>query len=269
MEVYLIVVTLFSVLPGYLARSKGRSFLAWFGLGLVFNPFLVCIVVLVLPNVKDYENKIFSYYSNIEEGINVHSPIRLESYSLFTNHAHDVTGLVLNIRNLSNKEVSAVDFIVEGYSNSGSKLIFDVEGDYIISMDDLSLKPKETYSNSSDTAIRLLDPSIEKIHLTVRNITFADGTTLVNEPHIEKIKKDEIPHYATALARTYVRSAWVFAQEGEYFWMCPCGSVNLKENDTCFRCGSSRDETLKVLTRDNFRPIWNQAQNDPEHTVES
>ncbi|MDF9824361.1 hypothetical protein M2475_000608 [Breznakia sp. PF5-3] len=264
MEAYIIFLMLISILAGFLAHSKGRSFLGWCLLGLIINPIIVCIILAFLSSRKDYEVKVYSYVANAKEGIDVNSPICLESCSLFTNNEHDRTGLILNIRNLSDRVITAVDFICEGYSSSDSKLTFNIEGDYIIKLDNISIDPYSTYSNDRTSIIELLDPSIARITLTVHEITFDDGSIFINEPCIEKVKEDEIPSYAIALARKHVNNARVFGEDHEHYWICPCGGVNLKNTHICYRCKKEKDETFKVMTRDNFRPIWRLAKEQGE-----
>lgn len=255
-----IVSILLSPLVAYYAyRYKSRHFGAWFILAILFNSFIMFILLLFLRRLE-YKNKTYGYVSKFKEGIDVNSPIRLESYNIYTNNRHDKTGLTIHMRNISNKTVTAVNFIAEGYNYKGSKLQFNTDEEYIISINNFLFPPSHSYSNDIKTIIPLVDSSIDRIHLDVHEVLFSDGSVFVNTPLIKEIKEDEIPGYATQLARSYVKNANVFCEDHDNYWICACGAINIKENKYCYRCKNDKLKTFEVMTRDNFRPIYNEAQ---------
>lgn len=254
----LFISILLSPLAGYYAYTKGRSPWGWFIGAFLTNSFIVLIILFFVRRIG-CEERVFHYAAKLENGIDVNSPVRLEHYSVFTNNKHNQAGLVFTIRNVGNQTITAVSFIAEGYSENGSKLQFNTDGDYRIPIQNILLDPSQTYYNNTNTIIPLIDASIHRIHLEVQQVLFADGSVFINEPRIETIHVDKIPDYARNLAKSYLPEAHVFCEEHEHYWICSCGAVNLKEKQICYRCKRDKQETFKVMTRDNFRPIFNEA----------
>lgn len=172
---------LLSPIVGYYAyHYKSRSFIAWFMLAFIFNSVIIFMILFFLPQIQ-YEYIAFRHVCNPEDDADNNLPVHLKEYEIYTNNKKTIKGLVFTIQNIGEKTIDGILFMIEAYDANGEKLIFHTDSDALISIDYISIKPSATYANDSKAAIQLPDASIERIHLNIYQVLFADGSVVTND----------------------------------------------------------------------------------------
>lgn len=149
-------------------------------------------------------------------------------------------------------KVSAVKLEVECYNSFNEIVKIDNKNNFTCLLQDLNATVGSKFSN--DKPIKLPDHNIRKLHISVKQVCFANGKIVNNDnPNIVKFTPLYIENKAELyMARNQMSLAICYPEQHEYWWLCACGRPNDNGFGQCVRCGYDKLKIFNSINRETF-----------------
>lgn len=239
-------------IPATIARNKGKDYTTWYIYGfLLFFFAMLHAILLPEPDGNNIKNNIENMKklnnSKKNKKIDVHCPIRIESYDIVKNKSNEKCYCVITFINLAEKQVKAIKFTLTFYNSFGENIIIDnnFNEDYIIQ--DLHVLNKQKFG--MDTYLDLEEFSDARtVEIEVTEILFDDENKWIKGDYeLHTIMDTNV--YSVGdyndLKMIVGNDATCYAEEESYGWICNCGELNLLESDNCIRCNRNKNNVLE------------------------
>ncbi len=182
--------------------------------------------------------KLYSLPENLySEG----SPVTVAAGNLLKDNNTGNVLAQLKLQNISPKSIKAATVRITPFDTAGNPLGEAIDHQYL----DLNAERDESFGQKEP--VTLPDASTRALSVCVTEVIFADNTVLKQEPcEWEPLKAQ------TKLAETiedaellkqyrikYGDDCEYVASDDKDLWLCACGAINRRDEETCHKCGKS------------------------------
>lgn len=249
-----VLVAVLAFIPASIAKSKGRSFGAWYVYG-----FLLWIVAIIHAAVLPYPQNIMSQTSpnqivnaprkitlsqDMITDYDVNLPMDLLWYTIQKNEISNVIYLGIKLYSFFNSPVKALKLDIHCFDAFGDPV--DKSNIYHALLQDLNVIPHvETFLNFIELN-GFEDTRSVKIDVT--QALLQDGiwnnTESRSAPAGQKWTGQDLENCKLLFGENAVYKP----EETEYGWNCTCGRPNSNLKVQCVRCQTKREDALKITS---------------------
>lgn len=159
----------------------------------------------------------------------------------------DVISIIINeetqtaeakLFNLSSQTIIGLKYEITLYSEDGE----------IISKTEAELEGINFPSGSDYTVVFAAENAIQA-EILFCEVTFEDGNIFIPQGNIAEIPPTNLSESEILLfEKAGVCDAKCYAKDDENYWLCVCGRPNMKQFDTCIRCGRTKEDVMSNFT---------------------
>lgn len=190
--------------------------------------------------------------------IDLSCPIENQGAIVKTNSETGELYLLLKLFNLSEQQISAVDFHVFGYGANGEEL-----GNLAVTLENLEAAPKAYFAETKAISLVGMEDAKHFV-VSIDKALFENGD--IYEPAEEHTIEADCTDASiddAMLLRKFVPEAVCFASENENYYRCVCGRINFLSAENCVRCGRDKKEMLgKFSSHDALLKTMDDAQEE-------
>lgn len=182
------------------------------------------------------------------------SPIDILKGALYIDNKTNKIVFQLKFINMQNKNIKAIYINVKGFNELGEKLE-DKEYSYL---DIYAGRGKDFGTKQlkelDDNTIRHITVKIDKVIFEDDSIWENKEEHLVERTELKLIPKKYNNIVVNKLNETNTEiKTFYFPTEKDAYWSCLCGTYNLKENNTCYKCGLNKEKVFKYFNEDSLK----------------
>lgn len=246
--IVLTIEMLLAIIPGSIAKNKGRNFAIWYIYGVFLFPiaFFHSLFLNDQSDVADThvrtepmyfspEVKVREVSQDIPKEIDINAIANMESYALF--FKNDEMFIRFKIRNSGNKPIRAIRIIGKAYTDFGDLVTVDEKESFEILLQDLSISKLQLEEKVCSLDSRL--SNARNFEFFISQVCFRDGEIVQCKlPNMVTTCQDEICAELLSFAKRENSNAKYYMINYENCWQCVCGYVNT--NDSCAHCRMSK-----------------------------
>lgn len=246
------------LIPAYIAKSKGRSFLTWYIYGF-FLFFFAMIHSIVLPETNNSSKKIkivamesadTNKDTNENFYVDIYCPAETKNYNIKVDEITGITYCSIGLLNLSDKSISAVKIDLSCFDSFGQPVNYEGSNIVNIIIQDQNGKPGTVFG--FEKTIPLPNHiNTRKLNIVIKEILFCDKTIwkkgdyeLYNVTNSIINNSEELKN----IRQFAGQDAVCYSGSSDKVWTCVCGRLNLIDSHSCVRC---RRDKEKILSKFN------------------
>lgn len=237
-----------SLIPAYIAKQKGRSFLLWYIYGYLF--FIVALMhsLMIAPKVEEKKQSIKNYAVPSDLTINkcrinysfIGCPLDALSYSITANPQQRKMTATINL--FAEKPIKAFDVTLEILDNTKNKITDKT-------FSNVTFGESVDFDISEYAYAKYIDFTFNTVYLENGEEWVKNGERI--EYNIDLVDGYELER----LKQLTNRYAVCLPYKTEDYWVCSCSKAN--NTDTCMLCGMDKDELFSKLDKDTILDLKN------------
>ncbi len=174
--------------------------------------------------------------------IDLSCPVENQGILVKTNLETNEPYLLLKLFNLSEKNITSLDFHVLAYDANGNEI-----GSIPVSLNELDARPKTYFAETKAISLSDIDDA-KNFVVVIDKAVFDDETEYTpSEEYTVDADFSEASIEDVMLLRQLVPEAICFASENDESYRCVCGRTNMKDADKCVRCGRVKSDVLEIF----------------------
>ena len=186
--------------------------------------------------------KFFNLYALPASFYRENSPVMISGGSLLLNCRSEELSVSLNIKNVSESEISSVSLCIKLFDAKGMPIGEDILYSYSL------LKLKRDDELGSRKYIPVPEKGVRSFSVYVTQVIFSDYSTWENAEPFEPVGKAaplnialEDEETAKEFAARYGNDCRFMPYTDKDLWFCTCGAVNISDEKKCHSCMRKRD----------------------------